>query len=130
MIAKGTFDVTLHPEPPYDDAGGIALGRVHIDKKFTSGPLDATSTVEMLGARTKVPTSAGYVAIERISGSLEGKRGTFVMQHSGSMHGGAMSLSVTIVPDSGTNELEGIRGSMKIDIEDKQHFYELDYSFG
>jgi len=130
MIAKGTFDVTLHPEPPYDDAGGVTLARVRVDKTFTSGPLEATSTVDMFGARTKIPTSAGYVAIERIRGALDGKRGTFVMQHSGSMHGGAMSLTVTIVPDSGTEDLVGIRGSMKIDIKDKQHFYELDYSFG
>jgi len=127
MIAKGTFEVTLHPEPPYDDADGVTLGRVRIDKTFTSGPLEATSVVEMIGARTKIPSSAGYVAIERVRGLLSGKRGSFVLQHSGSMQGGAMSLVVTIVPDSGTGELAGIRGKMVIEIVEGKHFYELDY---
>jgi len=127
MIAKGTFEVTLHPEPPYDDADGVTLGRVRIDKTFTSGPLEATSVVEMIGARTKIPSSAGYVAIERVRGLLSGKRGSFVLQHSGSMQGGAMSLVVTIVPDSGTGELAGIRGKMAIEIVEGKHFYELDY---
>jgi len=127
MIAKGTFEVTLHPEPPYDDVDGVTLGRVRIDKTFTSGPLEATSVVEMIGARTKIPSSAGYVAIERVRGLLSGKRGSFVLQHSGSMQGGAMSLVVTIVPDSGTGELAGIRGKMVIEIVEGKHFYELDY---
>lgn len=127
MIAKGTFDITLHPEAPYDDVGGITLSRIRIDKTFTSGPLEATSVVHMIGVRTKVPTSAGYVAIERVRGTLSGQRGTFVMQHSGAMHGATMSLTVTVVPDSGTEDLFGIRGKMEIKIVEKQHFYELDY---
>src|ERR1700691_6244417 len=81
MIAKGSFDLTMHPEPPYDAVDGVTLARVRFDKRF-AGPLEATSEVNMMAARTPVDGSAGYVAIERVVGALEGKRGTFVLQHS------------------------------------------------
>jgi len=129
MIAKGSFDITMHPEPPYDVADGVTLARVRFDKQFT-GPLDATSEVNMIGARTPVDGSAGYVAIERVKGTLEGKRGTFVLQHAGVMTRDTLSLSVTVVPDSGTDRLKGLSGRMAIQIVDGKHFYEFDYELG
>ena len=129
MIAKGSFDITMHPEPPYDVVDGVTLARVRFDKQFT-GPLDATSEVNMIGARTPVDGSAGYVAIERVKGTLEGKRGTFVLQHAGVMTRDTLSLSVTVVPDSGTDRLKGLSGRMAIQIVDGKHFYEFDYELG
>ena len=123
MIAKGTFEITTHPEPPYDVVDGVTLAHVRLEKRFT-GALDAASSVHMIGARTPVGGSAGYVAIERVTGALEGKRGTFVLQHSGVMTRGAPSLHVTIVPDSGTGALAGISGRMDIQIVEGQHFYD------
>jgi hypothetical protein len=126
MIVNGTFEISMHPEPPYDAVDGVTLARVRFDKRFV-GPLDATSDVNMLAARTPVDGSAGYVALERVTGALEGKRGTFVLQHIGVMTRGTPSLQVTIVPDSGTGELVGISGRMDIQIVDGKHLYELDY---
>ena len=127
MIAKGSFDLTMHAEPPYDEVAGVTLARVRFDKRF-AGPLDATSEVNMIGARTPVAGSAGYVAIERVTGTLGGKRGTFVLQHAGLMTGGTPSLSVVVVPDSGTGELAALSGRMDIAIVDGKHFYTLDYA--
>jgi Protein of unknown function (DUF3224) len=129
MKANGTFQVKLQPEAPYDEVEGVSLGRASLEKVFT-GPLEATSVGHMIGARTPIANSAGYIAIERVIGSLEGKRGTFVLQHKGTMDRGTPSLLVNIVPDSGTGELRGLSGTMSIKIEDGTHFYELDYSFG
>ncbi|MGD0679465.1 MAG: DUF3224 domain-containing protein [Polyangiaceae bacterium] len=126
MIVNGTFEISMHPEPPYDAIDGVTLARVRFDKRFV-GPLDATSDVNMLAARTPVGGSAGYVAIERVTGALEGKRGTFVLQHMGVMTRGTPSLQVTIVPDSGTGELVGLSGRMDIQIVEGKHLYELDY---
>lgn len=127
MQIKGTFEVEMKPEPPYSDIDGVAMGRVAIAKKF-HGALEATSEVAMLAARNAAqPTSAGYVAIERVIGTLEGRAGTFVLQHNGIMNRGAGSLDVTVVPDSGTGALIGLSGKMKIDIIDKQHHYTLDF---
>jgi Protein of unknown function (DUF3224) len=126
MIAKGSFDIAVHPEPPYDAQDGVTLARVRVEKRF-AGPLDATSEVNMIGARTPVEGSAGYVAIERVAGTLDGKRGTFILQHTGAMTRGALSLSVTVVPDSGTGELQSISGHMAIQIVDGKHFYEFAY---
>jgi hypothetical protein len=125
MLFEGTFSVNVSPEPPHDVVDGVSIGRVRVDKRF-EGPLDATSVVDMIGARTPVEGSAGYVAIERVTGTLAGRRGTFVLQHLGRMSGGAMSLTVLIVPDSGTAELAGISGNMIIRIEGGRHFYALD----
>lgn len=128
MIAKGSFEISSEHEPPYDTVDGVTLGRTTFDKRFF-GPLEATSKVQMLGARTPVAGSAGYVAIERIAGVLEGKTGTFVVVHSGLMSRGSRTgLSITIVPDSGTGQLAGISGRMDIQIVDGKHFYELDYT--
>ncbi len=113
-------------EPPYDVVDGVSLARVSFDKRF-AGALDATSGVQMLGARTPVEGSAGYVAIERVTGTLDGKQGTFVLQHSGVMTRGARTLSVTVVPDSGTGELKGLSGRMDIQVVDGKHFYEFDF---
>ncbi len=126
MNAKGTFEVTMRPEPPHDTVDGVALGRVSLDKRF-SGALEATSKGEMIGARTPVEGSAGYVAIERVTGALDGKRGTFVLQHSGVVTRGARSLTVTVVPDSGTGELAGLSGRMDIQIVDGKHLYDLEF---
>ena len=126
MIVTGTFETTMHPEAPYDDHDGVSIGRVRIDKRFT-GPLEGTGEVNMIAARTPIAGSAGYVAIERIEGTLVGKRGAFVVQHAGLMTRGTPSLSVQIIPDSGTGELTGIAGSMKITNEGGKHTYEIDY---
>lgn len=123
---QGSFEVKATAEPPHDIVEGVAIGRMFFDKKF-SGPLTATSRVEMLSARGTIPNSAGYVAIERITGTVDGRSGTFVVLHLGLMNRGAPSLDITVVPDSGTGELAGIRGSMRIDIKEAKHFYTLDY---
>jgi hypothetical protein len=125
--ARGTFEVAMNPEPPYDTAPGASLGRVSINKQFR-GDLDASSTVEMLSAMTEVKGSAGYVAIERVIGTLHGRAGSFVLQHSGTMTRGRAELSVSVVPDSGTAALAGLTGTMSIEIIDGQHLYALDYA--
>jgi hypothetical protein len=127
--ATGTFDVTMNPQPPYDTADGVQLGRVSITKVFR-GSLDATSTVEMLSAMSSVKGSAGYVAIERVTGTLDGRPGSFVLQHSGTMTRGVPSLSVTVVPDSGTGGLAGLAGTLAIDIVEREHRYTFEYTLG
>ena len=128
-LAVGTFEVTMTPEPPYDLNEGANIGRVSIKKQFT-GDLQASSTVEMIGARSVwVKGSAGYVAIERVTGSLHGKSGSFVLQHSGTMTRGKGELHVTVVPDTGTGELKGLSGRMTIEINDGNHSYGFQYSF-
>jgi hypothetical protein len=129
MIVKGTFELTMTPEPAYDDADGVSLARARFEKRY-AGPLEATSQMNMIGVRTPVDGSAGYVGVERVVGTLEGKRGAFVLQHSGIMTRGQRSLSVTIVPDSGTGELKGVAGRMDIQIVEGKHHYELDVSLG
>ena len=125
--ASGTFEVRLNPLPTYDNAEGSPLGRMSIDKEF-HGDLRATGKGEMLSAGTGVKGSAGYVAIERVSGALHGRSGTFVLQHSGTMTRGAPQLSITAVPDSGTGQLVGLAGTMMINIEDGKHSYEFEYT--
>lgn len=127
--ATGSFETTMSPQPPYDTADGVTLGRVTISKRF-HGDLEATSVVEMLSAVTGVKGSAGYVAIERVVGTLEGRVGGFVLQHSGTMTRGEPRLTVSIVPDSGSGELKGIAGTMTIDIVDGMHKFTLDYTLG
>lgn len=117
----------MNPEPPFDAAPGAALGRMAGTKRF-HGDLEGTSTVTMLSARTEVKGSAGYVAIERVTATLHGLAGTFVLQHSGTMNRGASSLSVAVVPDSGTGALTGLSGSMTIAMTDGQHAYEFEYA--
>jgi hypothetical protein len=121
--AKGAFTVDMKPQ---NDADGASIGRMLLDKHYT-GDLVATARGQMLAAMTAVQGSAGYVAIERVTGRLAGRDGSFVLQHSGSMDRGVPSLSITVVPDSGTDGLAGLRGTLKIDIQDGAHFYELAY---
>jgi hypothetical protein len=124
--ASGTFDVKLAPQPADDYADGAVLSRLTIDKTFR-GDLDAASRGQMLAAATAVRGSAGYVAIELVTGSLAGRSGTFVLQHSGTMHRGAPSLTLGVVPDSGTGELAGLSGTMAITITNGAHSYDLEY---
>jgi uncharacterized protein DUF3224 len=123
--ATGPFDVKLSPQPPEPESP--AIGRMTIDKQF-HGELEAVSKGQMLSAVTSTKGSAGYVAMEIVTGTLDGRQGTFVLQHSGTMNRGQPQLSVTVVPDSGTGELRGLSGHMNIRIEpDGKHFYEFDY---
>jgi uncharacterized protein DUF3224 len=124
--AKGTFEVKVIPQPP-DDQDDPNLGRFLLDKQF-HGDLEGTSKGQMLTAGTAVKGSGGYVAIEKISGTLRGRSGTFVLQHIGTMTQGTPEMSVTVVPDSGTGELVGISGRLKIIIADGKHSYEFAYS--
>ena len=127
MQAKGTFEVKMTAEPPFSDHEGVSLARATFEKTFR-GDLEATSTVHMIGARNaNVPTSAGYVALERVTGTLAGRHGSFVLQHNGIMNRGKGSLDCTVVPDSGTGELSGLSGRLAIDIDEKQHHYTFDY---
>lgn len=125
--ASGEFEVKLAPLPTHETAEGALLARLSIDKQFR-GDLDATSRGEMLSAGTATKGSAAYSAIERVSGTLAGRRGTFVLQHTGIMNRGAPTLTITVVPDSGTGELVGLTGSMSIDVEGGKHGYTFDYT--
>ena len=126
-FARGPFEVQLAPQPADAHADAVALGRMTIDKQFR-GDLVATSKGQMLTGMSDVKGSAGYVAIERVTGTLAGKNGSFILQHTGVMTRGAPSLVITVVPDSGTGELTGISGSMQIEIEGKAHSYVLEYT--
>ena len=126
--ASGPFEVKLTPQGD-DKAEGSTLARMSIDKQF-HGDLEAVSKGEMLSAGTNVKGSAGYVAIERVTGKLHGKSGSFVLQHSGTMTRGAPQLAVTLVPDSGTGELAGLSGKMSIKTAEGKHTYEFEYSIG
>jgi hypothetical protein len=126
MQATGPFDVKLAPQPPAPGIESANLGRQTIDKQF-HGDLEATSLGEMIAAMSSVQGSAGYVAMERVTGTLHGKRGSFVLQHLGIMNRGVPSLVVTVVPDSGTDALTGLTGSMAIQIEQGKHSYTFDY---
>jgi Protein of unknown function (DUF3224) len=121
--ASGLFDVKLTPQ----SSGDESIGRLIIDKKF-HGDLEATSKGEMLAAGTETNGSAGYVALEKVTGKLNGHPGSFVLQHSGTMSRAKRSLSVTVVPDSGTGDLVGLSGRMAIIITDGRHAYEFDYT--
>lgn len=128
MKTKGTFEVKLNPlDFSAQSSEGRKLGRMSINKKF-NGPLDAASTGEMLSIITTVKGSAGYVAIEEVSGTLDGKKGGFVLQHFGLMNKGTDQLILEVVPDSGSEELKTISGKMTIKIENGIHNYEFDYS--
>lgn len=124
---KGEFDVKRSMEPSCDMGDGVEAGHLRFDKRF-HGDLDAVSVVHMLAVGTEVEGSAAYVAIERISGNLKGRIGTFFTQHNGIMDRGTPTLSLTVVPDSGTDQLTGLSGRMAIDIVDGKHHYTLDYS--
>jgi hypothetical protein len=124
MTATGPFNVKLEPQEM--PAEYPLLGRLTINKVF-QGDLTATSIGQMLSARTAIPNSAGYVAIEQVTGTLHGREGTFVLQHSSSMVRGEARQSVTVVVDSGTGALEGMTGSMVINNAAGLHSYVFEY---
>jgi len=124
--ASGTFEVKTTPQAP-DAADNSGIGRLLLDKVF-KGDLEATSKGQMLGMGTAVEGSAGYVAMEHVSGSLHGNEGTFALQHIGKMTRGTPELNVSVVPDSGTAALTGLSGKMQIIIADGKHSYEFDYT--
>jgi hypothetical protein len=126
-IAKGSFSVEMKPLDEPAVADGVSLGRMALHKRF-EGDLVAKSEGEMLTALTPVKGSAGYVAIERVTGTLDGHSGSFVFQHSGTMDGGDQRLSITVVPGSGTGELSGLSGGFTLRIAEGQHFYEFEYA--
>ena len=127
MKISGKFDLEMKPIDPYADSkDGIKLGRMSIDKTFL-GDLSATSKGEMLNALTPVTGSAGYVAIELVTGELSGKKGSFVLQHFGTMSGGEQNLILEVVPNSGIGELESLKGTMNITIKEGQHYYTFEY---
>jgi hypothetical protein len=125
--ASGEFEVKMLPQAPEANVGDPSVGRMSLDKQF-SGGLTATSKGQMLTMMTDVPDSAGYVAIERVIGILDGHEGSFALQHHGIMTRGAQQLSIMIVPDSGTSALKGISGAMTIEIADGKHSYTLNYT--
>jgi hypothetical protein len=125
--AQGTFDVKTTPLAADEATGGATIGRYALDKHF-HGDLEAESKGEMLGCGDPSKGSAGYVALERLTGTLQGHAGSFALQHSGIMDHGKYQLVVTVVPGSGTGELAGIGGAMTITIANGQHSYNLDYT--
>jgi hypothetical protein len=125
--ASGSFEVRLSPQGPDEHFEDPSLGRMSIDKTF-HGDLEATSRGQMLSARTAAEGSAGYVAIEKVTGTLGGREGSFVLQHSGTLTRGEPQLTVTVVPDSGTGELEGLAGTMTVEIADGKHSYAFEYT--
>jgi hypothetical protein len=126
-IARGTFEVSLTPQALPDAIAETALGVLSIEKQFHGG-LAGTSRGLMLSTLTAVEGSAGYVAQERVTGTLDGRSGSFVLQHSGTMARGAQGLTISVVPDSGTGELVGLSGTMTLQIADGAHAYELSYT--
>ena len=123
---SGAFDVTITPETLSDTAAQSGLGRLSLAKRYY-GALEASAQGEMLSVRAGVAGSAGYVALERVEGTLDGRQGSFYLQHSGSMARGTPSLSLTVVPDTGTGQLQGLHGSMAIRIEGGKHYYDFTY---
>ncbi len=124
--ASGTFEVKMQPLGEGDVAAGSSLGRMSLDKQF-SGDLQAIGKGEMLAARSDIPTSAAYVAIERVTGTLHGREGSFVLVHKGVMTSEAQRLVIEVVPNTGTGQLAGILGTLGIRIEGGKHFYDFDY---
>ena len=124
--ARGSMRVDIEGEPPFLDRDGVKLNRNVVRKQF-SGDIVGASEAQMIAAFTGTPGSAGYVAIEHFEGSVDGKSGSFVLQHSGVMDKGDARLTVVIVPDSGSGELAGISGTLEIDNDQGRHSYVLDY---
>ncbi len=131
MRANGTFEVKMTPQSAANgdetNAAAAVPGRLLMDKQF-HGELQATSRGQMLAARTAIAGSAGYVAIEQVSGTLHERSGTFILQHSGTMTRGVPHLTITVVPDSGTGDLTGLAGHMTIHVNEGKHSYEFDYT--
>ncbi|HTZ95949.1 MAG TPA: DUF3224 domain-containing protein [Terriglobales bacterium] len=123
--ARGTFDVKVTPDP--SATKDSVPGRMLLDKQF-HGDIEGTSKGQMLTAGDFAKGSAGYVAIEQVTGTLAGRTGSFALQHSGTVTNGAQELHIKVVPGSGTGQLEGITGTMMIEIKDKKHFYDFEYT--
>jgi hypothetical protein len=117
----------MAPQPAQEGVGDASIGRMTLDKQY-SGDLEATGKGQMLAIRSGVEGSAGYVAMERVSGTLHGRSGEFALQHSGTMTRGVPQLSVTVVPDSGTGELLGLAGTLTITQTNGKHFYAFEYT--
>jgi len=126
--ASGSFEVSVQPLPNADVSTDLLFGRFLLNKKF-SGDLEGSARGQMLSAGTATKGSAGYVAIDQVTGALGGRKGGFILQHSGCMNRGAPTLSIHVVPDSGTGELAGLTGTLSINIVDGKHFYDFLYSF-
>jgi Protein of unknown function (DUF3224) len=126
--ASGPFDVQLTPQAPQGEEAANP-GRMLINKHF-HGDLEASSKGQMLSAMSPIKGSAGYVAIEEVTGTLHRRRGSFMLQHTGFMNRGTPQLSIVVVPDSGTGELTGLSGSMSIQIAEGKHSYEFEYTLG
>jgi len=122
--ARGIFEITLTPQPT---DGADPVGRMTIAKQF-HGDIEGTGAGQMLAVRTDIENSAGYVALERVTGMLHERDGTFALQHNGLMARGVQELSITVVPDSGTGQLAGLSGSMTLEIVAGQHLYVLTYA--
>ena len=127
--ATGTFDVQLHGLTMEDIPKEAMLGRMSIDKQF-HGDLEGTSKGQMLTSGTAITGSAVYVAVERVTGKLAGGSGSFALHHTGTMTRGVRTLTIDVVPDSGTGEFAGMTGVMTIDIADGQHAYTFEYTVG
>ena len=126
--ARGTFEAKVEQLPNDEKVKGLVVGRLAVTKQF-KGDLEGASLVEMMSADTSVQGSAGYVAIEKVTGTLKGRAGTFLLLHQGTMKQGAdFKLSVVVVPDSGSGQLTGLSGAMTIIIAGGTHSYELDYT--
>ena len=127
LHATGPFDVKVVPQGTPDKAEGSTLARMSIEKQY-HGALEASAKGEMLSAGTEVQGSAGYVAIERVTGTLNGKTGSFVLQHNATLSRGAPSLNIVVVPDSGSGQLVGITGKLNVIIEGGKHSYDFEYT--
>lgn len=127
--ASGEFDVAMVPQPVADLNASTGIGRMTLDKRY-HGALTATGQGEFLSYHGAVPTSAVYVAIEKVEGTLDGRRGGFALQHAGIMGGEHAGLRIVVAPDSGTGELTGLRGTLTIRMEQGKHFYDFEYSLG
>jgi hypothetical protein len=125
--ATGAFEVKMKPETLSETAANEKIGRMSIDKVF-HGALEGTSKGEFLSAGGEVKGSAGYVAMERVTGTLDGKAGSFYLMHTGTMDRGVPGLAISVVPDSGTGELSGLSGTMAIHIEGGKHSYDFSYA--
>lgn len=125
--AKGTFDVKVTPQPAEDGVGDPSIGRLGLFKQL-HGDMEGTAHGQMLAVRTPVEGSAGYVAMDHVEVVLEGRKGTFALQHIGTMGHGKMRMDINVVPDSGTGELVGIDGTFAITIAEGKHYYDFEYT--
>jgi hypothetical protein len=127
--ATGSFEVKLKADPQISKEHGrdIPLARMTIDKQF-HGALEGTGKGQMLIARATVERSASYVAMEKVTGTLHGRSGSFILQHNATMNRGVPQLDIMVVPDSGTDQLVGLTGKMDIIVADGKHSYDFEYT--